>query len=83
MYRDLATRRVVFFGDSRADWRHLPVLPGLQRVAAGVPGASALDLARRFQAVMAPPSRASSPRSWGSSPTQGVSANDGRQDARR
>lgn len=48
------TRRVVFFGDSRADWWLVPVLPGLQCVTAGIPGASASYLARRFQAMVAP-----------------------------
>ncbi|HMQ34280.1 MAG TPA: GDSL-type esterase/lipase family protein [Chloroflexaceae bacterium] len=56
MHRDPITRRVVFFGDSRADWWLVPVLPGLQCVAAGVPGASAPLLARRF-GVMVTPSR--------------------------
>lgn len=54
MHPDPTTRRVVFFGDSRADWWLVPVLPGLQCVAAGVPGASAPYLARRFQAMVAP-----------------------------
>lgn len=47
-------RRAVFFGDSRADWWLTPVLPGLQCVNAGVPGASAAYLARRFQPMIAP-----------------------------
>jgi lysophospholipase L1-like esterase len=47
-------RRVIFFGDSRADWWTVPVLPGLQCVNAGVPGASATYLARRFQAMATP-----------------------------
>jgi lysophospholipase L1-like esterase len=47
-------RRVVFFGDSRADWWQVPVIPGLQCVAVGVPGASAAYLARRFPAMVAP-----------------------------
>lgn len=54
MHSHPTTRRVVFFGDSRADWWHLPVLSGLQCVAAGVPGASAPFLARRFQAMVGP-----------------------------
>ncbi len=54
MHSEPITRRVVFFGDSRADWWHVPVLPGLQCIAAGVPGASAPYLARRFQAMVAP-----------------------------
>jgi lysophospholipase L1-like esterase len=45
---------VVFFGDSRAAWWQVPVLPGLQCVATGVPGASASYLARRFEAMIAP-----------------------------
>jgi lysophospholipase L1-like esterase len=45
---------VVFFGDSRADWWQVPVLPGLLCVAVGVPGASAAYLARRFPAMVAP-----------------------------
>jgi lysophospholipase L1-like esterase len=48
------TRRVIFFGDSRADWWTVPVLPGLQCLNAGVPGASATYLARRFQAMAVP-----------------------------
>jgi lysophospholipase L1-like esterase len=47
-------RRVVFFGDSRADGWQIPVLPGIQCVAVGVPGASAAYLARRFPAMVAP-----------------------------
>jgi lysophospholipase L1-like esterase len=47
-------RRVVFFGDSRADWWLVPVLPGLMCTTAGVPGASGAYLARRFQAMVAP-----------------------------
>ena len=47
-------RRVVFFGDSRADWWQVPVLPGFLCVAVGVPGASAAYLARRFPAMVAP-----------------------------
>ncbi|MFQ3664065.1 MAG: GDSL-type esterase/lipase family protein [Chloroflexaceae bacterium] len=50
----LPLRRVIFFGDSRADWWHLPVLPGFQCVNAGVPGATAAYLARHFQAMVAP-----------------------------
>ncbi len=48
------SRRVVFFGDSRADWWRLPELPGLHCVNAGVPGATAPYLAQRFQAMVAP-----------------------------
>jgi lysophospholipase L1-like esterase len=47
-------RRVIFFGDSRADWWQVPVIPGVQCVAVGVPGASAAYLARRFPAMVAP-----------------------------
>ncbi len=54
MQPEPTTRRVIFFGDSRADWWTVPVLPGLQCVNAGVPGASATYLARRFQAMAAP-----------------------------
>jgi lysophospholipase L1-like esterase len=54
MQADTTTRRIVFFGDSRADWWHVPVLPGFQCIAAGVPGASAPYLARRFHAMVAP-----------------------------
>lgn len=54
MHTDATTRRVVFFGDSRADWWDVPVLPGLQCVNAGVPGATAPSLARRFQTMVAP-----------------------------
>ncbi len=46
--------RVVFFGDSRADWWRLPALPGFQCLNAGVPGATAPYLARRFTAMVAP-----------------------------
>ncbi|NTU80860.1 MAG: SGNH/GDSL hydrolase family protein [Chloroflexales bacterium] len=48
------TQRVIFFGDSRADWWHVPVLPGFQCIAAGVPGASAPYLARRFPTMVVP-----------------------------
>lgn len=54
MHPDPITRRVIFFGDSRAGWWLVPVLPGLQCVAAGVPGVSAPFLAQRFQAMVAP-----------------------------
>jgi len=54
MHPDPTTRRVVFFGDSRADWWLVPVLPKLQCVTTGVPGASASYLARRFRAMVAP-----------------------------
>jgi lysophospholipase L1-like esterase len=47
-------RRVVFFGDSRADWWQVPALPGLRCVAAGVPGASAAYLARRLAPMVEP-----------------------------
>lgn len=51
---DSLPRRVVFFGDSRADWWHVPVVPGFQCIAVGVPGASALYLARCFQGMVGP-----------------------------
>lgn len=54
MQPDPTTRRVVFFGDSRADWWQVPVLPGLRCITAGVPGASAFYLARCFQMMVAP-----------------------------
>jgi lysophospholipase L1-like esterase len=47
-------RRVVFFGDSRADWWQVPVISSFQCIAVGVPGASAAYLARRFPAMVAP-----------------------------
>lgn len=48
------SRRIVFFGDSRAEWWRLPELPGCHCVNAGVPGATATYLAQRFQAMVAP-----------------------------
>lgn len=55
MFHDEApSRRVVFFGDSRAAWWPVPVLPGLACVASGVPGATAGYLARRFTPMVAP-----------------------------
>lgn len=48
------SRRIVFFGDSRAEWWRLPELPGRHCVNAGVPGATATYLAQRFQAMVAP-----------------------------
>jgi lysophospholipase L1-like esterase len=54
MHLDSTPRRVVFFGDSRADWWDVPVVPGFQCIAIGVPGASAPYLARRFQGMVAP-----------------------------
>ncbi|MGQ9925323.1 MAG: SGNH/GDSL hydrolase family protein, partial [Chloroflexaceae bacterium] len=47
-------QRVVFFGDSRAEWWRLPVQPGFQCLNAGVPGATAPYLARRFMAMVVP-----------------------------
>jgi hypothetical protein len=47
-------RRVVFFGDSRAAWWDVPVLPRLRCVAVGVPGGAAADLARRFRTMVQP-----------------------------
>lgn len=54
MHLDSTPRRVVFFGDSRADWWDVPVVPGFHCIAVGVPGASAPYLARRFQGMVAP-----------------------------
>lgn len=48
------SRRVVFFGDSRAAWWDVPVLPRLRCVAVGVPGGAAADLARRFRTMVQP-----------------------------
>ncbi|NTU78337.1 MAG: SGNH/GDSL hydrolase family protein [Chloroflexales bacterium] len=51
----LAPRRVVFFGDSRADWwRPLPQLPGVQCLSRGLPGASSAYVLQRFHALVAP-----------------------------
>ncbi len=47
-------RRVVFSGDSRADWWLTPEAPGLVCINAGVPGASATYLAWRFAAMVEP-----------------------------
>ncbi|MCS6883465.1 MAG: GDSL-type esterase/lipase family protein [Oscillochloridaceae bacterium] len=47
-------RRVVFFGDSRADWWLPPQAPGFMFINTGVPGAGAGYLARRFTAMVAP-----------------------------
>ncbi len=50
-----APQRVVFFGDSRADWwRPLPQLPGVQCRTCGLPGASAGYLLQRFRALVTP-----------------------------
>lgn len=54
MHLDSTPRRVVFFGDSRADWWDVPVVLGFHCIAAGVPGASAPYLAQRFQRMVAP-----------------------------
>ncbi len=50
----LAPRRIVFFGDSRADWWTVPQMEGVQCVARGVPGASSSYLLQRFSALVAP-----------------------------
>lgn len=47
-------RRVVFFGDSRADWWIVPNLPGLQCIPLGTPGATSVYLARQFRTMVAP-----------------------------
>ncbi len=47
-------RRVVFFGDSRAAWWDVPVLPRLRCVAVGVPGGAAESLARQFRTIIQP-----------------------------
>ncbi|PDV98391.1 SGNH/GDSL hydrolase family protein [Candidatus Chloroploca asiatica] len=47
-------RRVVFFGDSRADWWLTPNLDGLRFLNAGVPGGSATYLARHFTRMVEP-----------------------------
>jgi lysophospholipase L1-like esterase len=51
---NVTPRRVVFFGDSRAAWWDVPVLPGLRCVAVGVPGGAAADLARQFRTLVQP-----------------------------
>ncbi len=50
----LAPRRVVFFGDSRADWWVVPQMEGVQCIARGVPGASSGYLLQRFSALVVP-----------------------------
>jgi len=50
----LAPRRIVFFGDSRADWWLVPQLAGASCVARGVPGASSGYLLQRFISIVAP-----------------------------
>lgn len=50
----LPPQRVVFFGDSRADWWIPPTIPGVQWLNRGVPGASAGYLLQRFTALVAP-----------------------------
>jgi len=50
----LAPRRIVFFGDSRADWWVVPQMEGVQCVARGVPGASSGYLLQRFISIVVP-----------------------------
>ena len=50
----LAPRRIVFFGDSRADWWVVPQMEGVQCIARGVPGASSGYLLQRFSALVVP-----------------------------
>jgi lysophospholipase L1-like esterase len=46
-------KRVMFFGDSRADWWELPDLPGVQCVARGFPGASSAYVLRQLRPTVA------------------------------
>ena len=50
----LAPRRVVFYGDSRADWWDIPQMEGVQCIARGLPGASSAYVLQRLNAVVSP-----------------------------
>lgn len=47
-------RRVVFYGDSRADWWVAPQIDGLVCLCRGFPGASAAYVLRRLPGALAP-----------------------------